>query len=103
MKTITIKSVIHAKSFHEKIIGLLYKNDPHSMHFTTRFGIHTFGMRFPIDVIICDSYLVVRKLKINLRPNQIFLWNPLFSHVLELPSGEIQRNKLRVGDTLVLQ
>ncbi len=68
--------------------------------FRTRFGIHTFGMRFPIDVLVLDSKNVVVVLKKQLNPNRIFIWNPRFDTVIELPEGEIEKLKIQKGSAI---
>ncbi|MDE2026615.1 MAG: DUF192 domain-containing protein [Patescibacteria group bacterium] len=80
--------------------GLLGTKSPKPLYFTTRFGIHTFGMQYAIDVVILDNRKIMRKLKSDLSPNQFFFWNPLFSHVVELPSGTIKKNNFRIGKPL---
>jgi len=66
----------------------------------THWGIHTFGVRSPIDVVILDNNNRVAKLTQNLPPNRIFLWNPLYQHVIELPAGAIAKKKITLGSTV---
>lgn len=80
-----------------KIKGLIGEKSAESIYFQTRFGIHTFGLRFPIDVLILDSQGTVVKTKKNMGRNRIFLWNPKFNTVIELPKGTIERKKIRIG------
>jgi len=68
----------------------------------TRFGIHTFGMRCPIDVVILDKFGTVRKMQHNLRPNRLFFWNPLYDIVVELPAGTIQEKGIKIGSHVSL-
>lgn len=82
--------------------GLLWKK-AEPVFFKTRFGIHTFGMHYPIDVVILDKTDSIRKIQENLAPNKIFLWNPLFNTVVELPQGTVRKNKLTLGKKLHLQ
>lgn len=84
------------------MIGLLNSEKPHAIYFRTRFGIHTFGLKFPIDVIILDNNINVVRLKENLKPNRIFLWNPIHNRVIELPVGEIKKSKTEIGDKIRL-
>ena len=53
-------------------------------------GIHTFGMRFPIDVLFLDRNNVVVAIRKDLVPNRI---TPLFlaaKSTLELPAGIVE-------------
>ncbi|HEX8932264.1 MAG TPA: DUF192 domain-containing protein [Patescibacteria group bacterium] len=86
-----------------KALGLLSAPKAYPVYFKTRFGIHTFLMRFPIDVLILDANNIVVKMAENLTPNKIFLWFPTADQVIELPTGEIKRNKIKLGDKLTLQ
>lgn len=89
-------------SLREKTVGLLGRNEAEPLYFETRWGIHSFGMKFPIDVIILNKQNVVIKLKENLEPNKYFFWNPIYFKVLELPSGDISKNKIKKGEKLFI-
>ena len=60
-------------------------------------SIHTFFMRFPIDVVFLDDELRVVEIAADLRP-----WRAAGKRgaraVLELPAGECARRGLAVGD-----
>jgi len=83
-------------------IGLIGQKSQ-AICFTTRFGIHTFGMQYPIDVVILDGNNVVRKIKENLQPNRFFFWNPKYNVVLELPQEEIKKRKIKTGTELKVE
>lgn len=87
----------HVQTFQQKVIGLIGKKVPQTLYFETRWGIHTFGVNFPIDVVVLDANNVIQKTKHNLRPNRIFLWNPKYYKVLEMPKGTIDKKKLEIG------
>lgn len=95
-------SVTALKSFKAKSIGLIGSKKAFPVLCKTRFGIHTFGMNFPIDVVILDKKNAVAKLKKNLLPNNIFLWSPKFDTVLELPAGEIEKHNVQIGEKIKL-
>jgi len=62
-------------------------------------SIHTFFMRFPIDVVFLDRALVVLRIEDGVDP-----WRAACRRgakaVLELPAGESARRGLAVGDQL---
>jgi hypothetical protein len=89
--------VKEAKNLKEKIQGLIGKDKPYALMIKTRFGIHTFGLKFPIDVLILDDKNNVVSVKKHLRPNRIFLWNPMYEKVLELPSGTIEKKQIKIN------
>lgn len=97
-----MKLKVHKISILFSWKGLLF-GKPKPILFHTRFGIHTFGMKYPIDVVILDKSLVVRKIKQNLLPNRFFFWNPLLDTVIELPQGTIKKKKIQIGMKLQLQ
>ena len=63
-------------------------------------AIHTFGMRFPIDVVFLDRGLRVKRVYHGLRPFRLtsFVWGA--RSVLELPSGSLAGTGTVVGDEL---
>ncbi|HZQ54662.1 MAG TPA: DUF192 domain-containing protein [Bryobacteraceae bacterium] len=62
-------------------------------------GIHTWGMKFPIDVLYLDRKKTVRKLRRALRPWRVSIC--LWAHsVLELPAGMLDRTGTVKGDRL---
>ena len=65
-------------------------------------GIHTFGMKFPIDVLFLDRDLKVLKLCRALRAGRISLCLRAFS-VLELPAGTGAGTRTAVGDQLSME
>lgn len=61
-------------------------------------GIHTFGMRFPIDAIFLDSKgRVVRTIR-NLSPNRIGPIVLTAAMVLEVPVGTLAESQSRESD-----
>lgn len=91
------------KNILEKNRGLLGYNKAFPALIKTRFGIHTFGMRFPIDILVLNKEGEVVAMKEKLEPNKIFVWSPLYNIVIELPSGQIKKDELRIGDRVMLE
>jgi uncharacterized membrane protein (UPF0127 family) len=65
-------------------------------------GVHTFGMRFPIDVVALDRHLCVRGVWESLGPFRIAALGFKTHKVLELPVGSIRHSRTQVNDQLVL-
>lgn len=95
-----VLNVVKAETIQQKILGLIGKKNIFPLLIKTRFGIHTFGLKFPIDVLILNSNNRVVLLRENLNPNRIFFWNPFYNRVIELPQGTIQKQKIRVFDEI---
>lgn len=92
--------VKYLKSLKETSLGLIGAKKAKPVMFLTRFGIHTFGLNFPIDVLILDANNTVVKITNNLKPNRIFVWNPKYNKVIELPSGEVEKLKIKMGNKI---
>ena len=63
-------------------------------------GIHTLGMRFPIDVVGLDAHLRVVKLWPNVKPFRISSISLKTKSVLELAAGQIRVRSIQLGHTL---
>lgn len=98
--TIISKDFKMLKDFRSKSKGLINSKTPETIVFYTRFGIHTFGMKYPIDVIVSDKKLKVTCIKNNLAPNRVFLWNPKGNLVIELENGTVKKSKTEINDFL---
>jgi len=65
-------------------------------------GIHTFGMKFPIDVAFLSRNKKVLKIRANMVRGRIAL--SLRAHsVLELPAGTLEATGTVAGETLVFE
>jgi uncharacterized membrane protein (UPF0127 family) len=62
-------------------------------------AVHTFWMRFPIDLIYLDRKGRIRKLRGEVRPWRLSACLTAHS-VLEFPSGTIRDTQTQLGDTL---
>ena len=65
-------------------------------------NVHTFGMRFPIDVAFCDRDGVVLR-AVTLPPRRVspVVWRA--ARALEAEAGALERWGVRVGDRLELR
>lgn len=84
----------------DKIIGKIKNRTEAGVVLYTRFGVHTFLMKNPIDVLILDREFRVRAYCKKMVQNRVFLWNPTFDIVIEIPSGRIDKSKTEIGDKL---
>jgi uncharacterized membrane protein (UPF0127 family) len=62
-------------------------------------AIHTFGMRFPIDVVFLNRKKTVVKIRSNLTKGRMCASLRAYS-VLELPAGRLSETGTRCGDQL---
>lgn len=99
-KTIISENLIEAKGILSKMNGLLKYETPQALLLHTHFGIHTFSMKYTIDVIILNKKYQVVKIRKGLKPGSVFFWNLRYNQVLELPEGSISKSKTQVKDVL---
>lgn len=65
-------------------------------------SVHSFGMKFAIDVVYLDRRRRVRKIRPNMAPRRVSAC--LLAHsVLELPAGTLARTGTQPGDQLEIQ
>jgi uncharacterized protein len=64
------------------------------------FSVHSFLMKFPIDVIFLDNRNQVVAVVNNLTPNRLTRLYPQSSSVLELPIGTIDASNTAIGDKI---
>lgn len=89
-----------AKGFFERLIGLMFKKKlEHGNALIIPYcnWIHTFFMRFPIDVIyINEEYKIVDSI-IALKPWNITSPRIKAQHVIELPNGSLSNIEIKKG------
>jgi hypothetical protein len=61
-------------------------------------GIHTFAMRFPIDVVYLDRARIVIHVEEELQPWRLAAVRIQSASVLELPIGAIRESQTALGD-----
>jgi len=64
------------------------------------FSVHTFFMKFPIDVIFLNKTNQVIAAVSNLTPNRMTRLYPQSFSVLELPTGTIDASNTKIGDII---
>lgn len=95
-----------AKSWFARLVGLLNTKslEEHAgLWLSPCKGIHTVGMRYPIDVVFLDREQAVCKLAGDVRAFRFRRANRKTRSALELPAGAIKRCGLRVGDKLLFE
>ncbi|GEM_PF-492260 len=98
-ETLISDNINGAKSFSDKLLGMHKKSNLGGLIFKTRFGIHTFFMKDPMDIVVLDNNFKVVKIGI-VKPNRLFFWHLKYRLVLELPQGAIKASKTECDDTL---
>lgn len=92
-----------ADSFLTRVVGLLKRKKlgpEEVLWLVPSKGIHTIGMKFPIDVIFLDKENKVVSVIPGLAPNRATGIHLAAHSVLELPKGAINKSHTEVGDQL---
>jgi uncharacterized protein len=63
-------------------------------------GVHTFAMRFPIDVVYLDGDKVVVHMEENLKPWRVAPVRMRAASVLELPGQTLTSTRTAIGDEI---
>jgi uncharacterized protein len=92
-----------AESFKERSRGLIGRPGlAGALLLRPARSVHTVGMRFPIDVAICDKDLRVLR-TVFLRPGRVTRPSLRGSSVIEAEAGAFDRWRLQPGDQLEIR
>ena len=89
-----------------RAVGLLSRNgfEPgEALWIVPSRGVHTWGMRFPIDVLALDETGQVIDCVSNLRPWRVRLPRRGTAGVLELPAGTLAASRTSIGHQVILE
>jgi uncharacterized membrane protein (UPF0127 family) len=92
-----------ADNFITRLVGLLKRTHlgpEEALWLMPSKGIHTIGMKFPIDVLFLDKHCVILAMVSGMMPYRISGVHLRGFSVLELPSGTIKKSHTEVGDRL---
>lgn len=100
--TLLIEKMQIADNFYTRMKGLLTHQrftEIEGMLITPCNCVHTFGMRFPIDIVFIDKHRRVISSRKNVNKNRVA---GVFKakHTLELPAGKLECLAIRAGDQL---
>jgi len=93
-----------ARGFLARLLGLMFRksmNLGEALIFYHTTSIHTFFMRFPLDIVFLDKDMKVIKIYNNLKPSRVIFCPKAFM-VIELASKLGARCPLEIGDNLEL-
>jgi uncharacterized protein len=94
-----------ADSFLTRLRGLLGRRElppDEGLLINPCSSVHTWFMRFPIDVVFLDRDLRVVRVAADVRPFRL-RWGRGARQVLELAAGEAAKRRIRVEDRLTLE
>jgi uncharacterized membrane protein (UPF0127 family) len=100
-----LNDIVIADNFFKRFIGLIFRKEISSeegLILEDCYSIHTFWMRFPVDVIFLDSYNTIIRIYHSLKPFRITPVVQNAKRVLELKAGVARKLCLKVNDSLEL-
>ncbi len=92
-----------AGNFAARLLGLLGTASPDpqkAFYLIPCAGVHTFGMKYPVDVVFLDGQGSVVQLVQNLSPNKMTRIIPAAKSALELSPDTIKASGIQIGDYL---
>jgi len=104
-KTVVAGHCRFANSVLKRMVGLLNRrsmNEGDGLLLDRCYGIHTIGMRFPIDVLFLDKDLRVMRAVEALPPYRTCIVKQAV-YVLELPTGAIRRSQTGKDDQIQIR
>ena len=106
-QTLLATNVSVADTHFSRLIGLLsqkpqWTREDRGLWIIPSRGVHTFGMRFAIDVVFLDRARAVVCVHENLLPWRISKVVANARSVIELPVGTIARSRTAIGDRIML-
>lgn len=104
-KAIVVDELKIAKSFKERLLGLMFKrrlNKSEGLLILGCNSIHTCFMRFAIDVVFMDIDHRVICIKEKIKPWRQSGFVKKAYMTLELPEGTVRRKSISIGDILII-
>jgi uncharacterized membrane protein (UPF0127 family) len=104
--TVLAERLREARTPWSRLVGLLGRNhlpEGEGLLIVPCSSVHTFFMRFPIDVAFLDREGRVVKVFVSVPPFRVLLGSPQARMALELPSGTLIGTGTEPGDQLLFQ
>jgi uncharacterized protein len=92
-----------AQTFMQRLRGLMFTKalEPGAgLHLQPCRSIHTFFMRYAIDVIYLNAESRIVALDLEMPPGRLGSLHPGTVSVVELPAGSLRQAQLKVGQTV---
>jgi hypothetical protein len=109
-RRIVLRKVEIASSFFSRLRGYMLRRKPplgtgllFKFWRPGRHAIHTFFMRFSLDLVYLDEFFRVIELRENLKPWRIYRSKARVKFLLELPAGSIKLLRFSTGRRLALR
>lgn len=95
-----LASLERADSFRGRAVGLLGRSELEGALLIEKTkGVHTLGMKFPIDVAFCDEEMRVIRI-VTLPENRVSKFERTATCVVEAEAGRFRHWQVEAGDQL---
>jgi len=108
--SVIAREVKIADNFWRRFRGLMFKRkfrDGEALLFKFkrpgRHSVHTFFVRFPIDLAYLDSGFKVIEIRTCLKPWRVHTSRVDSSYLIELPAGTVVRSGIEIGHKILLE
>lgn len=102
---ILTQEATYACSFGARLKGLLFRtklSENEALILSPCTSVHTFFMKFPIDVVFINAKGEIVYLYSNLKPYRLTWLHGSAKLAIELPSGTIEKWHLKPGEVLCI-
>jgi hypothetical protein len=102
--TIISENVMVANTYFKRLKGLMFTKelpDQSALHIVPCSEIHTFNMRYSIDVLYLDRNNNILAIDEEMQPGKIGKSVKNAVSVVELPRGKVKRGSVKIGQALV--
>jgi len=102
---VVASNVVQPKGWYGRTLGLLDRTslDANEGLWLERcWGVHTVGMKFPIDVVFLDEEFRILSIRADVRSGRLAVAQANANHVVELPAGTCAKFDLLCGDRMAL-
>ena len=106
MNTVVATRVAVAATHAERAVGLLSKSgleEGEALWIVPSRGVHTWGMKFPIDIVALDESGTVIDCVSALKPWRIRLPRRGTAGVLELAAGTLSHSRTALGHRILFE
>jgi uncharacterized protein len=100
---IVAEEVMRAFTFFRRLKGLMFTKSLPSgccLHIRPCRSVHTFFMKYTIDILYLDAQYNIIGVEANLKPGKLGAIFQNSVSVIELPEGTIQQNDLQIGQAV---
>jgi uncharacterized membrane protein (UPF0127 family) len=99
---VVVSKIVVADSLLSRLVGLINHKEikDEGLWIKSCNSVHTFFMKFPIDLAFVDSNLCVKGIRVQVKPWRMVLPVLGANSVFELPAGTLNGSNLKIGDTL---